>query len=87
MVLVVVATDCFGGGFGGRRGPRSTGWRGAVHPGGGEGVTCATTVQYTGMEAGCTSTVSGMSCLGTNTMASGIDTNVAEYMVEYLCPG
>jgi hypothetical protein len=42
---------------------------------------------YGPMEAGFTSTVPGMSCLGTNTIAGGIDTNLAEHMVEYFCPG
>jgi hypothetical protein len=42
---------------------------------------------YGPMEAGFTSTVPGMSCLGTNTIAGGIDTNLAEHMIEYFCPG
>ena len=42
---------------------------------------------YGPMEAGFTSRVPGMSCLGDNTISGGIDTNLAEHMVEYLCPG
>ena len=42
---------------------------------------------YGPMEAGFTSSVPGMSCLGSNTISGGIDTQVAELMVAHLCDG
>lgn len=41
---------------------------------------------YGPMEAGFSSQQPRMRCLGDNTISGGIDTNLAEHMVEYLCP-
>lgn len=42
---------------------------------------------YGPMEAGFTSAVPNMACLGDNVISGGIDTNLAEHMVEFFCPG
>jgi len=38
------------------------------------------------MEAGFTSSNPGTSCLSSNVIPGGIDTNLAEHMIEYFCP-
>lgn len=42
---------------------------------------------YGPFEAGFTSSNPGMSCLGDHIILGGVDTNLAEHMVEHLCPG
>jgi hypothetical protein len=40
---------------------------------------------YGPLEAGFSSTVPNMSCLGSNTVPAGVDTQAAEWMVHNLC--